>query len=327
MPYVLGTDEAGYGPNLGPLVVTATAWHVMEWSPRTPSAADADELYARLAPHVTSSRPSAAHPQAVWIADSKAVYSPSEGLESLERGALALLRTANVPGDRSDALWRQFCFAPGSRQVDGSQGEQAMTLPVAAAASDISAAMAELATGCDRAQARLIAIRPRVVFPAEFNELVEAHGNKAAVLSRLSLSLVRELLAELPDEPAEIFCDKHGGRNRYAGLIQEQFDEGLLETLAEGSRMSAYRWGPPERRRQMRFEVGAERRLPVAAASMVSKYLRELAMLEFNHFWRRHVPDLKPTAGYPVDARRFKTQIAAAQQALAISDHDLWRTR
>ena len=26
MPYVIGTDEAGYGPNFGPLVVTATVW-------------------------------------------------------------------------------------------------------------------------------------------------------------------------------------------------------------------------------------------------------------------------------------------------------------
>src|SRR5215203_3406446 len=28
MPYLIGTDEAGYAPNLGPLVVTATVWHV-----------------------------------------------------------------------------------------------------------------------------------------------------------------------------------------------------------------------------------------------------------------------------------------------------------
>ena len=28
MTLVIGTDEAGYGPNLGPLVVAATAWRV-----------------------------------------------------------------------------------------------------------------------------------------------------------------------------------------------------------------------------------------------------------------------------------------------------------
>ncbi len=28
MPYLLGTDEAGYGPNLGPLVISASVWEV-----------------------------------------------------------------------------------------------------------------------------------------------------------------------------------------------------------------------------------------------------------------------------------------------------------
>ena len=28
MRYLLGTDEAGYGPNLGPLVVAASAWEL-----------------------------------------------------------------------------------------------------------------------------------------------------------------------------------------------------------------------------------------------------------------------------------------------------------
>ena len=28
MPYLVGTDEAGYAPNLGPLVISATVWWV-----------------------------------------------------------------------------------------------------------------------------------------------------------------------------------------------------------------------------------------------------------------------------------------------------------
>ena len=30
MLYVVGTDEAGYGPNLGPLVIAATVWQIDE---------------------------------------------------------------------------------------------------------------------------------------------------------------------------------------------------------------------------------------------------------------------------------------------------------
>ena len=38
---------------------------------------------------------------------------------------------------------------------------------------------------------------------------------------------------------------------------------------------------------------------------MVSKYVRERLMEEFNRFWRERTPGLKPTAGYPGDAKRF----------------------
>jgi len=67
--------------------------------------------------------------------------------------------------------------------------------------------------------------------------------------------------------------------------------------------------------------------LPTALASMTAKYFRELAMRAFNHFWAAAVPNLRPTAGYPVDARRFKADIAKVQKKLGIQDHCLWRIR
>ena len=71
----------------------------------------------------------------------------------------------------------------------------------------------------------------------------------------------------------------------------------------------------------------ADSHLPAALASMASKYLRELAMRAFNDFWRRSVDGLRPTAGYPQDAKRFKAQIAAVQAELGIDDRLLWRER
>ena len=43
MPYLLGTDEAGYGPNLGPLVISASLWEV-------PEGVRGDDLYERCKP-------------------------------------------------------------------------------------------------------------------------------------------------------------------------------------------------------------------------------------------------------------------------------------
>jgi hypothetical protein len=60
---------------------------------------------------------------------------------------------------------------------------------------------------------------------------------------------------------------------------------------------------------------------------MVSKYLRELLMREFNHFWQGHVPDLKPTAGYPADAARFFEAIRPAAERLGLSEAALWRKK
>jgi hypothetical protein len=60
---------------------------------------------------------------------------------------------------------------------------------------------------------------------------------------------------------------------------------------------------------------------------MTAKYLRELAMHQFNRFWRERIPGLKPTQGYPLDARRFRAEIAELQRNLGIADDILWRER
>ena len=60
---------------------------------------------------------------------------------------------------------------------------------------------------------------------------------------------------------------------------------------------------------------------------MTAKYLRELSMRAFNEFWRIHLPELKPTAGYNRDACRFKKDITAKQCELGIDDHMIWRER
>ena len=83
MLYLLGTDEAGYGPNLGPLVVAATLWRVHEAEP-----GELPDLYERLASGVTASP---ANDGRLAIADSKQLYSSGNSLALLECGVLAAL--------------------------------------------------------------------------------------------------------------------------------------------------------------------------------------------------------------------------------------------
>ncbi len=124
-----------------------------------------------------------------------------------------------------------------------------------------------------------------------------------------------EALATL-DAPATVVCDKHGGRNRYGPLLQQQFSDDLVCILSEGSEESGYRLGPHDAATTIHFRARAESDLAAALASMTAKYLRELAMRALNDYWCRQVPGLRPTAGYPL-TRRFKHEIAARQRRWA----------
>jgi hypothetical protein len=50
-------------------------------------------------------------------------------------------------------------------------------------------------------------------------------------------------------------------------------------------------------------------------------------MSSFNQYWSEQVVGIRPTAGYQLDAKRFRTEIAGAQKRLGISDRVLWRER
>jgi hypothetical protein len=92
---LIGTDEAGYGPNLGPLTVTATAWEI-------PADVEPASLWEEFNDIVTNA-PTRGD-QRLFVADSKAVYSSGDGLEDLEVAVLAFLRTLNCPVSTIDEL-------------------------------------------------------------------------------------------------------------------------------------------------------------------------------------------------------------------------------
>jgi hypothetical protein len=323
MIYLLGIDEAGYGPNLGPLVVSASVW-------RLEKAIEPRTLYDRLADCITNQVPRAGEiEQRLVVADSKVLYSPAVGLGRLERSVLAALTILN----KQPADWRELWLALEACPADHAHRQlpwhcdYERSLPVAADPTDIAQVAHSLSTGLPAAGVQLVALRSRTVFPAEFNRLVAELGNKGAALSHVSLQLAAALLDEFSDARAQIICDKHGGRNRYGPLLQPLFPDTLVEVARESPRESLYRWGPKERRMEMRFCVGAECYLPVALASLASKYLREVCMGAFNDFWLRLLPGLRPTAGYPTDAGRFRKEIQAVQAAAGVQDDLLWRSR
>lgn len=321
MAYLIGTDEAGFGPNLGPLVISATVWQV-------PDKVQAAALYRLLADVVVAvpHRARNGEPLRVAIADSKALYQPAKGLRHLEAGVLAAL---GVLGRRPTAwphIWELLAPDATWRSIPWYANYET-ALPTTVASEELGPLVSALRTGLAAAGVRFVEMRSRVVFEEEFNELVERHASKSTALSHATLNLVSEMVAPLGREPISVVCDKHGGRNSYHHLLSEHFPEWLITIFGESRERSTYRFGPHDRRMDVAFQMKAESCLPAALASMASKYLRELAMAAFNAFWCGRVPGLQRTAGYPQDARRFKDAIAAVQAELGINDRQLWRSR
>jgi hypothetical protein len=119
-----------------------------------------------------------------------------------------------------------------------------------------------------------------------------------------------------------------GGRNFYAGMLQEAFPNGWIVPERESAVESRYRIEMLDRPVTVVFRPRADGdSVAVALASMLCKYLREVCMRQFNRFWAKHVPGIVPTAGYPVDAKRFFDQIKPAMAKLGLTDDQVWRKK
>lgn len=332
MPYCIGTDEAGYGPNLGPLVITATLW-------RTPDGID-DELYAPLE-HAVCAAPrkqkGTVDPR-LWLADSKAVYSSAGGIEALEFGVLAALAACGMRPECLRGLLREVCGVDHeSAWRLPWHGEVDVAVPLACVRERVEEASLRFAGGLKSAGIELIALASRVVFPEEFNAEVKRHGNKSTLLTQETLKLVRGMLDRCEAGEVRIACDKHGGRNSYAPALGEhvtegRLTEGLVQIVRESRADSTYRWSEmcesrAVRRVEISFRPRSETRLPAALASMTSKYVREATMRAWNEFWKRHLPEIRPTAGYPGDAARFRKDIGATARKLKLNHSLWWRSR
>lgn len=317
MPILIGTDEAGYGPNLGPLVVGASVWQTRE-------QAAPESLYQLLDPCIAN----APDERRVAIADSKVLYKPGVGLKGLEQVVLGILALRGSPIGDWNSLWPALAGIAASDLACHAWNEGvALSLPRDATLAEIQQASATLGSGLAASGVQIAALQVRALFPDRFNAAVRECGNKAEVLSLTTLRLIAELIGGLQDAgDVVVTCDKHGGRGYYAALLQHVFPDTWISVVREGRDESVYRFAIAGRKIECRFLTQGERMLPTALASMAAKYVREIAMIPFNAFWQRQVPGLKATAGYPGDSRRFLAEIRPACRRLGLVEETFWRS-
>jgi len=316
---LVGLDEAGYGPNLGPLVVTAVSLQL-------PEQVQSEDRWELLAPEV-STYPAESQSQVV-IDDSKRAYSGG-GLATLERAALAWMALSHGVPETLHELWSLYSLTP-MNDFEGTPWytEEPLALPVAICPEELERAQRSLLRCLKRAGCREADLACHIILPARFNLMLKRAESKGQLLFSAASELLRELDRRSAVANIEIVADKQGGRHYYRHLLQDVFPDTLVMAGREGRQISHYVVARPRRKLDLRFVAQADGlHLLVAAASMIAKYIRELCMRRFNAFWNARLPALKPTAGYPEDAARFLKQVEPVARECGIRRSMYWRLK
>ena len=321
--WLSGLDEAGYGPLLGPLVIGMTSL-----SSKAPIAPDAP--WELLAPAVT---PPTRDKKGIAVADSKKLHRPATGdLSGLEEGVLSFVTAErgetpttfralidHLTVSRTDYLEEY----PWYRDAD-------LELPVSASPLTLAGKTRKLERALERAGLAVGEVRAIPLEVIEFNQALEARGTKGEVnawgIGRFLAWLWRQ--SERTTQVA--WSDRLGGRQRYGPMLAPLFPDTRFQVLEQERAEQAYRIEERDGERTLEIHFakeGEDRCFPTALASMTAKYVRELHMRLFNRWWQEHLPDLKKTAGYPQDARRFLAEIEETRGELGISLHPLVRHR
>jgi ribonuclease HII len=288
-----GIDEAGYGPMIGPLCVARATLRIDNWSAGDPAPDLRSDSKTRIP-----------------IADSKKLKLANNAVRNhplvhLERAVLAMLSTIGEMPRTDIELYEMLGV-----QLEGHPwyGGEPISLPLGSSADLLRIDGAHLGTVMRRKGVELLSIRVCSVGESKFNEVIRLNRSKAAVTEMALEAHLRAIRDGVGDEQMiRVVCDRQGGRTHHSEMLSRVWNGVLAEE--ESERASRYTLGD---RLGITFTPKADDGyFPVALASMAAKLVRELAMMRVNRYWNARVHELKPTAGYVQDARRWLDDVSS----------------
>jgi ribonuclease HII len=297
MTILAGIDEAGYGPLLGPLVVSSAVFRVDEQNIKS-------DMWHLLNNSVSQTKKSLKG--RFLITDSKKAYSRSSGIFNIRRTVIGFIKAMSADVDNvndlvkflsSDSLERlkKYKYYANLEQELIKYDKDELSIAVKVLLRDLKSSNIELVSLCSRC-----------LDVGYYNNLVEVVKNKASVLFSEVCSLINDLIVKFPNEKIQIIVDRQGGRSHYRQALMDIFVGFEMTVLKEDERTSSYEMINDKTTVRIHFTTKADDRfLPAALASMTSKYLREELVDAMNRYFISKCPDLQPTAGYWQDGTRF----------------------
>ncbi len=328
MAVIVGIDEAGFGPILGPLVISSSTFLL-------PHHLLTSDLWQVLKKSVADRRRHLAG--RVLIADSKKAFSKSLGIKHLQRTVLACLKclgkepvtlTELLSLVSADCLQRLSSY-PWYKDAGDQQ--------ISANKTDVAIAASVLQDDLASNELKLLELKSYCLDVAYYNKMVSAVRNKASVLFTATCALINSAFdnfaapafsCESKSGGLHIIIDRQGGRVRYCRVLQRMFPDMQLKILKETPAASSYELLRDGKQMRLHFAVGADDRfLPVALASMLSKFLRQLLIENINRYFTGFHTELKPTAGYWKDGLRFIEDLKQNIPHVAYDSNQLIRCR
>ncbi len=305
---VMGVDENGLGPRLGPLVATAVTL-------RTPAYARSALCRRGLAVGLTDSKQTGGFGRMAFI-ESVALALVAGPDAEPPASADALLGRVAPPSERA---LRACC--PDPRSASQCWG---VDLALPAYGGEVSHGRALLRQLVGRSRLEIVDVQSRIACAGVLNQRLASGVNKLSV----DLGLFEELIESVHADrggPLLAVCGMVGGIRDYAPRFR-RFGARRVEPLGRPRR--GVRRYAVEDVGELRFEVDADaRHLPVALASMVGKYVREVCMQRIGEFYRRLDTEVSLASGYydPVTTR-FIEATAPSRRRLGIAT-DCFRRR
>lgn len=303
MTLLIGIDEAGYGPLLGPMVVSAAALEI-------PSSLLPEDLWAILHKSVGKNKRSLRG--RLLITDSKKAFTQKRNLSALSRTVLSILHSVHKNEEQlkyTDQMLKILCPESIDQLLDYPWYRNLSNCPLEPC-EDLLLASSVFEKTLTEHHIRMICLSGRFLDVLEYNRRVEVVKNKSRVLFTELCALILECCKNYQgNEKIHVLVDRQGGRTNYRGELGRMFPEYSLAVIKQNKSVSSYELSNAHRTLRIHFITGADgKHLPVSLASMVSKFIRELLMLSLNQYFT-NTCNLKPTAGYWQDGQRFITDL------------------